>query len=290
MSSAIRVSLDNPYGQVTIPRAKLRMSGDDSMVIANPAVVNGSPANPYMGPGASPPPYVVKEVSGGEEEGGRCACCYRCRRKHARSIQGLEDLRAELIRPSHFRLPPPDPYTDKVEAGLTPYLHPMSTQAEEGTSSVVMETVTSLKRQDPVCIVCFGGYDLSARLPRRLHCGHTFCQACLKRLDTVINEQVWIPCPQCRQSTPCPRGGAVGLDLDLATFLAIKAQQTGSAPWSGEAGNAIQDGKVWTAKDADGDAWSHGGLAEPRFHRHGNCCLPLSHWLCCYFCCCQRRS
>ena len=57
-------------------------------------------------------------------------------------------------------------------------------------STVAMETVVSLRRQDLVCIVCFGSYDLVNRLPRRLHCGHAFCQACLKRLDTVINEQV----------------------------------------------------------------------------------------------------
>lgn len=57
-------------------------------------------------------------------------------------------------------------------------------------SSVAVETVMSLRRQDLACIVCFGSYDLATRLPRRLHCGHAFCQACLKRLDTVINEQV----------------------------------------------------------------------------------------------------
>ncbi len=56
--------------------------------------------------------------------------------------------------------------------------------------SVAEETVMSLRRQDLLCIVCFGSYDLVTRLPRRLHCGHAFCQACLKRLDTVINEQV----------------------------------------------------------------------------------------------------
>ncbi|KAM9734454.1 LOW QUALITY PROTEIN: RING finger protein 224 [Menidia menidia] len=93
----------------------------------------------------------------------------------------------------------------------------------ETQPGVAMETA---RRRDLVCIVCFGGYDLAGRLPRRLHCGHAFCQACLGRLDTVLNEQVWIPCPQCRQNTPRPRGGAAGLDLDLASFLGVKAQQT----------------------------------------------------------------
>ncbi|XP_072768181.1 uncharacterized protein [Nerophis lumbriciformis] len=80
MTSNIRVSLDNPYGQVTIPRAKLHNSGDNSLVITNPAALNGNSANPYAGSGSAPPPYLVKVVEE-EEEGGRCACCYRCRRR-----------------------------------------------------------------------------------------------------------------------------------------------------------------------------------------------------------------
>ena len=40
------------------------------------------------------------------------------------------------------------------------------------------------------CIICYSAFNLSQRLPRKLYCGHTFCQACLSRLDTVINEQV----------------------------------------------------------------------------------------------------
>ncbi|XP_053138686.1 RING finger protein 224 [Hemicordylus capensis] len=75
------------------------------------------------------------------------------------------------------------------------------------------------------CIICYCSYDLSARLPRRLYCGHTFCQACIRRLNTVTNEQRWIPCPQCRQNTPTPRGGVTMLDLDLTAFLAVKSEK-----------------------------------------------------------------
>uniref|UniRef100_A0A3Q2NNR9 Uncharacterized protein n=1 Tax=Fundulus heteroclitus TaxID=8078 RepID=A0A3Q2NNR9_FUNHE len=78
MSSNINISLENPYGQVTIPRAKLRQP-DDATVIANPMALNSE--NPYSQKGSDPPPYTVKE-DGGEEEEGRCrACCYRCRRR-----------------------------------------------------------------------------------------------------------------------------------------------------------------------------------------------------------------
>ncbi|XP_048369224.1 RING finger protein 224 [Sphaerodactylus townsendi] len=75
------------------------------------------------------------------------------------------------------------------------------------------------------CIICYCSYDLSAHLPRRLYCGHTFCQTCIRRLNTVANEQWWIPCPQCRQNTPTPRGGVTMLDLDLTAFLAVKSEK-----------------------------------------------------------------
>uniref|UniRef100_A0A665TX08 RING-type domain-containing protein n=1 Tax=Echeneis naucrates TaxID=173247 RepID=A0A665TX08_ECHNA len=150
--------------------------------------------------------------------------------------------------------------------------------------SVANETMMSLRRHDLVCIVCFGTYDLATRLPRRLHCGHAFCQACLKRLDTVINEQVWIPCPQCRQNTPRPRGGAAGLDLDLASFLGVKASWSSGLRQGVAAVDTVQDGKLWLGKEVTDDGWSHGGLAEPRFHRYSNCCPPLPSWLCCWFC------
>lgn len=80
MSSNINVSLENPYGQVTIPRAKLH-SSSDSTVIANPMVITSN-ENPYQVSSSAPPPYTVKEDGGGNDEGGSCrACCYRCRRK-----------------------------------------------------------------------------------------------------------------------------------------------------------------------------------------------------------------
>lgn len=80
--STINVSLDNPYGEVIIPRAKIRSPDDASTVITNPAALGNDASNPYGMTHSEPPPYVVKEAGGGEEEEGRSrGCCYRCRRK-----------------------------------------------------------------------------------------------------------------------------------------------------------------------------------------------------------------
>nr|XP_046226362.1 RING finger protein 224-like isoform X1 [Oncorhynchus gorbuscha] len=139
------------------------------------------------------------------------------------------------------------------------------------------------------CIICFCAFNLAERLPRKLYCGHTFCQACLRRLDTILNEQqMWIPCPQCRQNTPLPRGGATALDLDLAAFLGVKADLDSqrSSPQQGgrELGNQLElkpsFGKQPIIEQPQA-TWNHGGLAEPRFHR-SPCCR---RFFCCWWCC-----
>nr|XP_010305771.1 PREDICTED: RING finger protein 224 [Balearica regulorum gibbericeps] len=101
-----------------------------------------------------------------------------------------------------------------------------SPRAEDAGLCVGTHSLTPSRGSQRVeCIICYSSYDLCGRLPRRLYCGHIFCPACLKRLDAVANEQHWIPCPQCRQNTPTPRGGVAMLDLDLATFLTVKADK-----------------------------------------------------------------
>lgn len=61
--------------------------------------------------------------------------------------------------------------------------------AEENEVSAAQSSRDSRKLD---CIICYSAYNLVERLPRKLYCGHTFCQDCLRRLDTVINEQVGI--------------------------------------------------------------------------------------------------
>ncbi|XP_071219739.1 RING finger protein 224-like isoform X1 [Salvelinus alpinus] len=139
------------------------------------------------------------------------------------------------------------------------------------------------------CIICYCAFNLTERLPRKLYCSHTFCQACLRRLDTILNEQqMWIPCPQCRQNTPLPRGGATALDLDLVAFLAVKAEMENQRSCSRQGGRAL--GTQLEHKPSFGKqsiieqpqaTWNHGGLAEPRFHR-SPCCR---RFFCCWWCC-----
>lgn len=109
-SVIMNLSLENPYGDVTIPRAKLH-SGEDSTIIINPIALDSTYSNrnyslnPYgaFKPGGQSPfpsegtnngdggasntpcydsqtSYTVKEDA--KEEFGRCrTCCFRCRRK-----------------------------------------------------------------------------------------------------------------------------------------------------------------------------------------------------------------
>ncbi|XP_030624339.1 RING finger protein 224 [Chanos chanos] len=149
-----------------------------------------------------------------------------------------------------------------------------------------VEAVPSRDSRKLDCIICYSAYNLSDRLPRKLYCGHTFCQACLCRLDTLINDQMWIPCPQCRQNTPLPRGGATGLDLDLAAFLGVKAEVENQKANSHQKGGAQLQEKPSFIKqpitDQPPSAWANVAVTEPRFSRSPccrRCCL-----LCCWCC------
>ncbi|XP_077384760.1 E3 ubiquitin-protein ligase RNF183-like [Festucalex cinctus] len=55
--------------------------------------------------------------------------------------------------------------------------------------------------EDVECVVCFHDYSRSHRVPRLLHCSHTFCAPCLGTLANVDNEIQTICCPLCRGIT-----------------------------------------------------------------------------------------
>lgn len=51
------------------------------------------------------------------------------------------------------------------------------------------------------CSICFCLYSRSERIPRLLHCRHTFCSLCLEKLS-LLRGRVWtVCCPLCRYTT-----------------------------------------------------------------------------------------
>ncbi|XP_019736723.1 RING finger protein 208-like [Hippocampus comes] len=52
--------------------------------------------------------------------------------------------------------------------------------------------------EDLECPVCFHDYSRSHRVPRLLHCSHTFCAPCLEKLAIADNVIQTICCPLCR--------------------------------------------------------------------------------------------
>ncbi|XP_048045959.1 RING finger protein 224 [Megalobrama amblycephala] len=169
---------------------------------------------------------------------------------------------------------------EKEEDRISDKDGPVSEAPVEGDVETGAQNSRDSRKLD--CIICYSAYNLGERLPRKLYCGHTFCQACLKRLDTLINEQMWIPCPQCRQNTPLPRGGATGLDLDLAAFLGVKAEVENQRTYSQKAPLETKTSFIkQPITDQPPSAWANVALAEHRFRRSPCCkhCL-----LCCWWC------
>ncbi|XP_061689925.1 RING finger protein 208-like [Syngnathoides biaculeatus] len=55
-----------------------------------------------------------------------------------------------------------------------------------------------LPREDLECVVCCHGFSRRQRVPRLLHCGHSFCTPCLEKLAKVDAVIRTICCPLCR--------------------------------------------------------------------------------------------
>uniref|UniRef100_A0A3B4B3I1 RING-type domain-containing protein n=1 Tax=Periophthalmus magnuspinnatus TaxID=409849 RepID=A0A3B4B3I1_9GOBI len=51
------------------------------------------------------------------------------------------------------------------------------------------------------CVVCFCVYSRSERIPRMLHCRHTFCSVCLETMACLKGSVRTVACPLCRWIT-----------------------------------------------------------------------------------------
>uniref|UniRef100_A0A8C6TPD3 Im:7152348 n=1 Tax=Neogobius melanostomus TaxID=47308 RepID=A0A8C6TPD3_9GOBI len=73
--------------------------------------------------------------------------------------------------------------------------------------------------EDTECSVCLLPYTRLERIPRLLHCRHTFCQPCLETLSQSRGGLLTVCCPLCRRVTCVGRGlglqGALWVDSRL---------------------------------------------------------------------------
>ncbi|KAM7422227.1 hypothetical protein PAMA_010342 [Pampus argenteus] len=76
-----------------------------------------------------------------------------------------------------------------------------------------------LVNEELECVVCCYEYSRSERIPRVLHCSHTFCAPCLEKLSTLQGVIRTVSCPLCRWIT-CTRAsltlpGALWVNTDI---------------------------------------------------------------------------
>ncbi|XP_044204207.1 RING finger protein 224-like isoform X1 [Thunnus albacares] len=64
--------------------------------------------------------------------------------------------------------------------------------------------IIMLVNEERECVVCCYEYSRSERIPRVLHCSHTFCAPCLEKLSTQQGAVRTVSCPMCRWIT-CTR-------------------------------------------------------------------------------------
>ncbi|XP_022615082.1 E3 ubiquitin-protein ligase rnf168-like isoform X2 [Seriola dumerili] len=60
--------------------------------------------------------------------------------------------------------------------------------------------------EDGECSVCLSPYSRMDRIPRVLHCRHTFCEPCLETMSQARSGLLTVGCPLCRRVTCIGRG------------------------------------------------------------------------------------
>ncbi|KAM8875883.1 uncharacterized protein AB9W97_016430 isoform 1-T2 [Spinachia spinachia] len=60
--------------------------------------------------------------------------------------------------------------------------------------------------EDGDCSVCLAAFSRTDRIPRVLHCRHTFCDLCLETMTQARNGLLTVGCPLCRRVTCIGRG------------------------------------------------------------------------------------
>ncbi|KAJ0068979.1 hypothetical protein NL108_015758 [Boleophthalmus pectinirostris] len=93
-----------------------------------------------------------------------------------------------------------------------------------------MMPVSCEELEELECVVCFYMYSRSDRIPRMLHCRHTFCSVCLETM-ACLRGVIWtVTCPLCRWTT-CTNAsltlpGALWVNTDIWDQISGEQQET----------------------------------------------------------------
>ncbi|XP_014004945.1 E3 ubiquitin-protein ligase RNF186 [Salmo salar] len=89
--------------------------------------------------------------------------------------------------------------------------------------------------EDMECGVCYQPYSRQDRIPRVLHCRHTFCATCLETMSQPKSDMITVCCPLCRQTT------CVGHGLSLQEALWVNSRLWDYIPESKEEEEEVKE-------------------------------------------------
>ncbi|KAJ8418635.1 hypothetical protein AAFF_G00001340 [Aldrovandia affinis] len=92
--------------------------------------------------------------------------------------------------------------------------------------------------EDRECGVCYMSYSRRERVPRVLHCRHTFCAPCLELMAQAKSGLLTVRCPLCRQMT------CVGRGLGLQEALWVDSKVWDQIPESEEEEEEVEEERV----------------------------------------------
>ncbi|XP_035509596.1 RING finger protein 208 [Morone saxatilis] len=90
--------------------------------------------------------------------------------------------------------------------------------------------------EDGECSVCLSPYSRMDRIPRVLHCRHTFCDPCLETMSEARSGLLTVGCPLCRRVT------CIGRGLSLQEALWVNSRLWDQIPEEEEAEEGEEDG------------------------------------------------
>uniref|UniRef100_A0A3Q3LJH4 Im:7152348 n=1 Tax=Mastacembelus armatus TaxID=205130 RepID=A0A3Q3LJH4_9TELE len=120
--------------------------------------------------------------------------------------------------------------------------------------------------EDSECSICFLPYSRTDRVPRMLHCRHTFCELCLQTMSQVRSGLLTVGCPLCRRVT------CIGRGLSLQEALWVNSRLWDQIPKDvdREAGEQEEDGLEQEAEEERTEA-----KLEPSLQAQGWVCQSL---------------